>query len=65
MSETEPDNLAACEERKREAAWDPALRWKVLQETIAWADSQKTGGRNTRQACLRLQRSKLQRSGGE
>ena len=46
------------EERKREAMWDPAERWRVIQEMIAWADSQATGGRNTPARCLQLQREK-------
>ena len=27
------------EEAKREKAWDPKERWKVLQETIAWMEA--------------------------
>ena len=56
-----PDNeLKQSEERKREAHWDPAERWRVIQEMIAWADSQATVGRNTRERCLELQRAKRQ-----
>jgi len=47
------------EERKREAAWDAAERWRVLQETITWAEAQATVRRNSRQRCLELQRQKL------
>ncbi|NJK90881.1 MAG: hypothetical protein HC904_03005 [Blastochloris sp.] len=36
----EPSDLKAQEEKKRELAWDPAERWKVLQETITWAEAQ-------------------------
>jgi hypothetical protein len=46
------------EEENRERHWDPAVRWRVIQEMIAWADSQATGGRNTRERCLQLQREK-------
>ena len=42
------------EELKRERAWDPALRWKVLQETITWAEMQGAG-RNTPKAALAAQ----------
>ena len=47
------------EHRRREACWDPALRWQVLQETITWAESQATVRRNTPQKCLELERAKL------
>ncbi len=43
------------EELKRERAWDPALRWKVLQETITWAETQDTVRRNTPKAALAAQ----------
>jgi hypothetical protein len=59
MTTVPPDNeWKQCEERKREAHWDPAERWRVIQEMIAWADAQATGGRNTKQRCLELQRAK-------
>lgn len=51
-------DLKRYEEEKRERHWDPAVRWRVIQEMIAWADSQATGGRNTRERCLQLQREK-------
>lgn len=47
--------LKQIEEAKRERNWDPALRWKVIQETITWADQQATAGRNTPAACLARQ----------
>jgi hypothetical protein len=54
-----PDSdLVRYEEQKREAHWDPAQRWLVIQEMIAWADAQATGGRNTRARCLELQHAK-------
>jgi hypothetical protein len=49
------------EEARRERNWDPALRWRVLQETIAWAEAQATVRRNTRQSRLAEQREKLAR----
>ena len=38
----------------------PAERWRIIQKMIAWADSQATVRRNTRERCLELQRAKLQ-----
>jgi hypothetical protein len=57
------DALKRAEEQKREAHWDPAERWRVLQETITWAESQATVRRNTPQRCLELQAAKLRRWG--
>jgi hypothetical protein len=34
------------EEIKRERNWNPATRWKVIQDTITWAEAQSTGRRN-------------------
>jgi hypothetical protein len=51
--------LKAREEAKREAAWEPAERWRVIQETMSWAAAQDTVRRNTKETCLRLQREKL------
>jgi len=63
MSSTDLDALKRAEEQKRESHWDPAERWRVLQETITWAESQATVRRNTPQRCLELQAAKLGRSG--
>jgi hypothetical protein len=63
MSGTSHDDLKRCEEQKREANWHPLQRWRVLQATIAWAESQATVRRNTPQRCLELQAAKLK--GGE
>ncbi len=46
------------EEEKREAQWDPAERWRIIQEMIVWADAQATVRRNTPKRCLELQREK-------
>jgi hypothetical protein len=54
-----PCETKLIEEAKRERNWDPALRWKVIQETITWADQQATAGRNTPAACLERQRQFL------
>ena len=51
--------LKAAEEAKRERNWDPALRWKVLQDTIDWAEQQATVRRNTPAACLANQQRLL------
>jgi len=59
MDQRNLDDLKRAEEQKREAHWDPTERWRVLQATIAWAESQATVRRNTRQKCLELQAAKL------
>jgi hypothetical protein len=33
------DELKREEERKREANYDPVLRWEHIQETITWAEA--------------------------
>jgi hypothetical protein len=40
------------EEEKRERCADPRLRWEVLQQTIAWVDSQQPIPRNSPKGCL-------------
>ena len=59
MTEPAVDDLKRLEERRREAAWDPAQRWRVLQQTITWAESQATVRRNTPQRCLELQKARI------
>ncbi len=61
MSDSTPDDIKRREEAKREAAWDPVERWRVLQETITWAETQAKVRRNTPERCLALQRAKLAR----
>jgi hypothetical protein len=51
--------LKAAEEARRDRHWDPAMRWKVLQETITWAESQTTVRRNTKASRLAEQQRKL------
>ena len=58
MSESLSD-IKRAEEAKRERNWDPALRWKVIQETITWAEQQATVRRNTPAACLANQQRLL------
>ncbi len=57
---TEPE-LKADEERRRERNWDSAERWRVLQETLSWAEAQATVRRNTKQSQLAKQKEKLAR----
>jgi hypothetical protein len=59
MSNPTDDELKRREEAKREAHWDPAERWRVLQDTITWAEQQATVRRNTPARCLELQAKKL------
>jgi hypothetical protein len=47
------------EEDKRRRMWSEADRWRVLQETIAWVDSQMPVHRNTAKACLEKERRLL------
>ncbi len=54
-----PADLVAAEEAKRERNWDPRVRWQVIQDTITWAESQRTVRRNTPAACLAKQQRKL------
>jgi hypothetical protein len=46
------DNLKQREDAKREKCWDPREQWRVLQETIAWIDSQQEVPRNSPGGCL-------------
>ena len=61
MSDATDDDLKRREEEKREANWDAAERWRVLQDTIAWADRQARVPRNTPAKCLELERARLAR----
>lgn len=45
MNSDELANLKASEERNRAACWNPTARWRVIQETLAWAVSQLAAGR--------------------
>ena len=53
------DDLKRYEEEKRERHWDPAERWRVIQEAIAWADAQAVVPRNSKARCLELQKKKV------
>jgi hypothetical protein len=52
-------SLVKKEERRRDACWAPADRWRAIQETIAWADAQQKIPRNSKAACLEHQRRLL------
>jgi hypothetical protein len=62
-AQTMPDLARAKrrQEKLRDKMWDRAARWKVIQETIAWAESQKTCRRNTPARCIEEERRKLRR----
>jgi hypothetical protein len=53
------DDLKRREEAKRDAHLSPVERWRVIQETIAWADAQAPVPRNSKARCLELQQEKL------
>jgi hypothetical protein len=53
------EELKRREEQKRERCWDPAERWRVIQEMITWAESLPSVRRNTPARCLELQRAML------
>lgn len=52
-------DLLRREEEKRWRHWDAAERWRVILQTISWAERQATVQRNTTDACLRDQQRKL------
>ncbi len=52
------------EEEKRDRCWDPLQRWRVVQDTITWAERQLTEPRNDPAHQLAAQRKKLARLGG-
>jgi hypothetical protein len=57
MIEPPDHTLVSREEAKRETCWDPADRWRVLQETITWAEAQAAVPRNTPRRCIELERA--------
>jgi S1-C subfamily serine protease/thiol-disulfide isomerase/thioredoxin len=59
INESMNDDLQRREESKRDARWDPAEHWPVIQETISWADAQAPVSRDSMACCLDLQRNKL------
>ena len=53
------ESLKSSEERKRERCWDARDRWRVLQETITWAEAQETVQRGSPANRLVEERRKL------
>ena len=51
--------LKQAEEQKRDACWEPGERWRVLQATIAWVDSQQKVPRNSPTGCLKAEQRLL------
>ena len=49
------NELAKSEEAKRDRHIDPAERWRLIQNTITWAEQQATVRRNTKEACFAKQ----------
>ena len=47
------------EQAKRDRNWDPSERWQAYLNTLAWAESQATVRRNTKEACLAHQKRLL------
>jgi len=61
MEPTDDAELKRFEERKRDAMVDPAERWRLLQEMIAWADSQRPVPRNSPAGARAAERAQLAR----
>ncbi len=53
------DDLKQREEAKRDRCWDPRDRWRMIEETIEWVDSQQPVPRNSRPGCLANQQRLL------
>lgn len=47
--------LVAAEEAKRSRHISPLQKWEMLQQFLIWSESQATGQRNSKEACLREQ----------
>ena len=61
MNQEEWTELLHSEEAKRNRMWDPVERWRMIQETIDWADAQKPVPRNSKEGYLAAQRKSLER----
>ena len=55
MKESLADQLQR-ETAKRDQCWGASERWRLLQESITWAEAQQNPPRNTMQSCLARQR---------
>jgi hypothetical protein len=53
------DDLKHREEAKRDAHWNAAERWRIIQEAIAWAEAQAPVPHNSMARCLELQRARI------
>ncbi|MGD0516239.1 MAG: hypothetical protein ABSA26_01775 [Thermoguttaceae bacterium] len=62
MTHEEFSELIRREEAKRDRIWDPAERWRMIEEMIDWADAQKSVPRNSKEGCLAAQRKLLGRT---
>ena len=58
MTDEEFSRQKAAEEAKRERMWDPAERWRVVQEMTTWADLQRDPPRNSQAGCRKAQAEK-------
>jgi hypothetical protein len=56
VNHEERTELLQSEEAKRDRMWDPAERWRMIQEMIDWADAQKPVPRNSKEGCPAAQR---------
>jgi hypothetical protein len=54
-------DLKKAEELKRERNWNPAMRWRVLQDTIAWVEAQRAARRNDPAERRREETARLRR----
>ncbi len=50
--------LKKAEEARRDRCWKPEERWRVYEDTVAWAESQQAVRRNTPAACAAEQKRK-------
>ena len=55
------NELKRFEEEKRDAAWDPVERWRMILRAITWAESLPNVRRNTPQRCHELEQVKNSR----
>ena len=56
------NDLKRREELKRERNWNAQMRWKVLQDTLTWADAQANVQHNTPTRRLEEQARKIRKN---
>ena len=61
MPPMDDHDLKRREEEKRERCWDPAERWRVIQEMMTYVESLPNVRRNTPARCLEIERALLAR----